>query len=199
VPITVTDTGSNNAIEIEQSLLSSGSGEIIFEGDNNKVILKPSRYNVRIHLHLKDGATISFGEDLNARSLSVYAAQGAALDVGRMGSFNGAVRLLMHEASRLTIGDNCLFASDVIVSVSDMHSIVDADTGARTNPARSISIGDRVWVGMRCIVLKGVSIGPGSAIGAGSVVSRDVPANCIAAGNPARVVRRNATWDFRLL
>ena len=53
-------------------------------------------------------------------------------------------------------------------------------------------IGDNAWLGVRAIIGKGVTIGDNSIIGAGAVVTRDVPANTIAAGNPARVVRELA-------
>jgi hypothetical protein len=56
--------------------------------------------------------------------------------------------------------------------------------------SKPIHIGDKAWLGFNVIVLKGVSIGDGAIIGAGSVVTRDVPAYCIAAGNPAVVVKR---------
>jgi acetyltransferase-like isoleucine patch superfamily enzyme len=199
MPITMTDNGVNNILDVDASLIEKGSGSITFEGDNNAVSIGRSMYNVGIRFNLKGGAAISVGDNLSARDLIVHATRGTALQIGRASSFNGAVSLSMHEPGMLTIGDGCLFASDVIVTISDMHSILDTGTGTRVNPAASICIGDRVWLGMRSIVLKGVSIGSGTVIGAGSVVTRDVPANCVAAGNPAQVIRRNATWDFRLL
>jgi acetyltransferase-like isoleucine patch superfamily enzyme len=52
-----------------------------------------------------------------------------------------------------------------------------------------VIIEDNVWIGINCIILKGVKIGKNSAIAAGSVVTRSIPANCLAAGNPARVVK----------
>ena len=52
-----------------------------------------------------------------------------------------------------------------------------------------ITIGQNVWFGARCIVLKGVTIGDNSVIAAGSIVVKSIPANCVAAGNPARVVK----------
>ena len=55
-----------------------------------------------------------------------------------------------------------------------------------------IHLGDRAWVAARAIVLPGITIGDGAVVGAGSVVTRDVPAGATAAGNPARIVRAAA-------
>ncbi len=57
-----------------------------------------------------------------------------------------------------------------------------------------IKIGNHVWIGMRSIILKGVTIGDGSIVAAGSVVVKDVPNNCLVAGNPAKVVKKNVKW-----
>jgi acetyltransferase-like isoleucine patch superfamily enzyme len=57
-------------------------------------------------------------------------------------------------------------------------------------PAAPVLIEDHVWIGAHVIILPGVRIGHNSAIGAGSVVTKDVPANCLAVGNPARVLRQ---------
>lgn len=58
-----------------------------------------------------------------------------------------------------------------------------------SEPAQPVTLEDGVWVGARVIILPGVTIGQGAIIGAGSVVTRDVPARTIAAGNPARIIR----------
>lgn len=57
-----------------------------------------------------------------------------------------------------------------------------------TKPA-PVVIGDNVFIGMHCLILKGVTIGENSIIGAGSVVTKDIPANCVAAGVPCKVIR----------
>ena len=107
-------------------------------------------------------------------------------------------RLFLQEPGRIHIGAGCLLASDVDISVSDLHPIFNADTGARINPSSDIEIGDRVWVVQRSMVLKGARIGHDSVIGGGSVVTRNIPAHCIAAGNPARVIRTGIRWSMTL-
>jgi acetyltransferase-like isoleucine patch superfamily enzyme len=52
-----------------------------------------------------------------------------------------------------------------------------------------VTIEDDVWIGAQCIILKGVTIGARSIIGAGSVVTKDIPADCVAAGNPCRIIK----------
>lgn len=75
---------------------------------------------------------------------------------------------------------------------TDFHSI---DPEMRRNgdndiKSKPIYIGKNVFIGGHCIILKGVSIGDNSVIGAGSVVTKDIPSNCIAAGNPCRIIRK---------
>lgn len=90
-------------------------------------------------------------------------------------------------ANSIEISDNCMLASGVYITDSDWHDIYDR---ARPAPERSrVVLEENVWVGDSAIICKGVTIGKNSVIGAGSVVTSDVPENVIAAGNPARVIR----------
>ena len=111
---------------------------------------------------------------------------------------NGLARLLAHEAALIRIGSFGLIAAEVEVSASDMHPVFDAATVTRINPAADVLIGPRVWLGQRAMVLKGVTIGQDCVVGAGAVVTRAVPAGCVVAGNPARVVRRGVRWSMDL-
>ena len=90
-------------------------------------------------------------------------------------------------AESISIGHGCMFAANCYISDSDWHGVYN-----RTRPFRCtkpITLADNVWLGERVIVCKGVSIGENSVIGAGSVVTRDIPANVVAAGNPAKVIK----------
>ena len=90
-------------------------------------------------------------------------------------------------ASRVSVGPGTMFAANAYVTDADWHDLYDrARPIGATAP---VVLEANVWLGDSAIVCKGVTVGENSVIGAGSVVTKDVPPNCIAAGNPARVVR----------
>jgi len=90
-------------------------------------------------------------------------------------------------ATGITIGDSCMIASNAYITDSDWHGIYNrVEVGA----SAPVEIGRNVWLGDSTIVCKGVSIGDNSIIGAGAVVVGKIPANVIAAGNPARVIKK---------
>ena len=90
-------------------------------------------------------------------------------------------------ATRIAIGHGVMIAQRVYITDSDWHGIYNRCMPVGTT--RPVTIGNNVWIGDGAMVCKGVTIGDNSIIGAGAVVSRDVPQNCIAAGNPATVVK----------
>lgn len=95
-------------------------------------------------------------------------------------------------ALSIQIGAHCAISWDCEILDTDIHTIVWED-GSRTGPA-AVVIGDRVWIGARAIVLKGVTIGEGAVVGAGAVVAEDVPAHTLVIGSPARPVRAIREW-----
>jgi acetyltransferase-like isoleucine patch superfamily enzyme len=88
-------------------------------------------------------------------------------------------------AQRVTIGRDCKIARDVIIMDTDQHEV--PGLGLVVSP---VEIGDRVWIGARAIILKGVRIGDDSLVAAGSVVTHDVPPGGIVGGVPAKPIRR---------
>ena len=90
-------------------------------------------------------------------------------------------------AHEIMVGDNCMIASNAYLTDSDWHDVYNRIAIGKTAP---IKIEDNVWVGDSAIVCKGVTIGENSIIGAGAVVVDSIPANCVAAGNPAKVVKQ---------
>lgn len=95
--------------------------------------------------------------------------------------------LQMVSAKHIEIGDNVMIASRVYISDADWHDIYNRlET---PGPRAAVRIGDNAWIGYGSIICKGAQIGENSVIGAGSVVTGAIPANVVAAGNPAKVIR----------
>jgi acetyltransferase-like isoleucine patch superfamily enzyme len=90
-------------------------------------------------------------------------------------------------ASEIRIGDNCMLASQAYITDSDWHDIYNRVATGKTAP---VKIENNVWIGDSAIVCKGVTIGENSIVGAGAIVVDSIPANTIAAGNPAKVVKQ---------
>jgi acetyltransferase-like isoleucine patch superfamily enzyme len=107
---------------------------------------------------------------------------GASIRIGNGTYLNRGTEIVA--ARQVTIGRDCKIARDVIIMDTDQHALPNGEL-----VARPVSIGDRVWIGARVIVLKGTTIGDDAVIGAGSVVTKDVPSGAIAAGVPARVLQ----------
>ena len=93
----------------------------------------------------------------------------------------------------ITVGDDCLIGHDVVMAT--LNHDMDPSRRADLHPA-PIVVGNRVWIGAKATVLPGVTIGEDAVVGAGSVVTKDVPAGTVVVGSPARVVREvPRSWD----
>jgi maltose O-acetyltransferase len=149
----------------------------------------PLGIRLRGHVFVENRGSIVLGERVRIEGRTVpvelVAWDGAELTVGEQTFLNYGSSLSAHE--KVSIGRNCLIGSYVNILDSDYHDMLD-----RTQPGESapVIIEDDVWIANRALILKGVRIGRGSVIGAGAVVTRDVPPGCFAAGVPARVIRR---------
>lgn len=105
-------------------------------------------------------------------------------------------------ARDISVGDDTLISFDVLVSDHDSHSLFADERAGDVSewmagrkdwshvPIAPVVIADRCWIGAKAIILKGVTIGEGSVVAAGSVVTRDVPPWTLVAGNPARPIRQ---------
>lgn len=98
------------------------------------------------------------------------------------------------DVAPIVIGDDCLIGPNVQL-LTPTHPIDPEPRRDKLEAAQPITLGRNVWLGGGVIVCPGVTIGDNSVIGAGSVVTRDIPANVIAVGNPARVLREIGPHD----
>ena len=93
----------------------------------------------------------------------------------------------------ITIGNNVAIGRNFYVQDSDFHTIIDSN-GERKNNTAPVVIGNHVWIGANVTILKGVHVGDGAVIGAGTVVTKDVPPYSVVAGTPNRVLMENISW-----
>ena len=94
---------------------------------------------------------------------------------------------------KIEIGDNCAIGWDVQLIDSNRHELrID---GNKTKETGEILIEDDVWIGHNVIIKKDVKIGKGAVVGSGSVVTKDIPAGCLAVGSPAKVIKEDIKWS----
>lgn len=98
------------------------------------------------------------------------------------------------DVGKVTFGDNCLLAPNVAIYTAG-HPIHPDSRNSLYEYGIDVTIGDNVWIGGNVVIMPGVNIGSNCVIGAGSVVTKDIPAWSVAAGNPCRVLRKITDED----
>ncbi|MBR2263633.1 MAG: sugar O-acetyltransferase [Firmicutes bacterium] len=121
---------------------------------------------------------------------------GNHIEVGK--NFFANYNCTILDVGRVVIGDNCQMAPNVQIYTAG-HPIHPASRNTAYEYGKDVIIGDNVWLGGGCIINPGVRIGSNSIIGAGAVVTKDIPEWSIAVGNPARVIRTITEADRRTL
>jgi len=113
----------------------------------------------------------------------------AVIKIGNDCNLNGTI---VHCNNYVEIGNYCLFGPGTILVDNDSHNLSLDPVERRTGIVKDapIVIGKNVWIGMRCIILKGVNVGDNSIIAAGSVVTKDILPGTLVGGNPAKLIRK---------
>lgn len=128
----------------------------------------------------------SMGDDEAVIIQPFYCDYGRQISIGQQ--FFANFNLTILDEAPVSFGDNCFIGPNVSIYTA-CHSTDPIERNTKREWARPVTIGDNVWIGGSVTILPGVTIGSGTTIGAGSVVVKDIPDNCVAVGNPCRVVR----------
>ena len=121
---------------------------------------------------------------------------GSHIEVGKNFAANYNCTIL--DVAKVKIGDNCLLAPNVAIYTAG-HPVYPSTRNSAYEYGKEVTIGDNVWIGGSAVICPGVHIGNNVVIGAGSVVTKDIPDWCVAAGNPCRVIRSITEEDKRKL
>lgn len=153
----------------------------------------------------KKGCELQVGEGSVIEAKIAFDRPGAKLSIGK-NSFVGGTQIVC--AEDIVIGDDVLIAWGGVIVDHDSHSlawegrahdVADWREGRKDwsrVPRSPVHIGDKAWLGLNVVLLKGVSVGEGAVVGAASVVTKDVPSYTLVAGNPARFIRKlDPAWE----
>ncbi|APU95295.1 hypothetical protein BV902_02235 [Sphingobacterium sp. B29] len=150
-------------------------GGTLIIGDNLQIIsglmINPLGRNINSTIRIDENATVTLGNNVGMSNVCLWA------------------------KNEIVIGNNVKIGADTIIFDSDMHSMDhllrrDILTDSSNAKSKSVHIGEDVFIGTRCIIMKGVSIGSRSIIAAGSVVVTSIPADEIWGGNPAKFLKK---------
>ena len=117
--------------------------------------------------------------------IEIVSYKGSRISIGDQTFINYGSSITAYK--QVKIGHHCLLGHHLLIVDRNEHGIEHREVAP---PAAQVIIEDHAWIGSHSIILPGVCIGRHAAIGAGSVVTRDIPANCVAVGSPARVMRQ---------
>jgi acetyltransferase-like isoleucine patch superfamily enzyme len=132
--------------------------------------------------NIQNKGTLEAGDNLRVIGrISIRVFPGATVKIGNNVLFNPASSI--YSVARVTIGDEVLFGDMVRVMDTDGHGI-----DGREPKVAPVAIGNHVWIGINAVILKGVTIGDSAIVGAGAVVTKDVAANTIVGGVPAKKI-----------
>lgn len=163
----------NNSITIGKNIKMSGC-RIIIKGNNNLLAI--------------DNNTV-----LRKATIEIIG-NNCSIQIGKNCMIGQNCYLSTKEENiHLIIKDDCGLSRNVKVMTSDGHPIFQ--NNKRINNAKSILIDNHVWISDNVTILKGVTISSGSVIGINSTVTKNIPNNSIAAGNPAKVIKENIQWE----
>lgn len=152
--------------------------------------------SVRLYgrIYFRAGGDVEFGDGVSLVGtlvpIEIVSHEGSHISIGEHTFINYGASITAYREVR--IGRHCLLGHHLRIIDRNEYGIEQREIAP---PAAPVLIEDHVWIGAHVIILPGVRIGRNSAIGAGSVVTKDVPPNCLVVGNPARVLRQTIATD----
>lgn len=186
----------NNKFFVKGGSVDITNSKIVFQGNNNIVFIYNSSESVvqflNTTVYFFGSNSLLFIDAGKARyTFDLHIFHNSVCHIGANNYFNPhgeTIRLRCAEEKNIFIGDDGMFSSNIEIYTSDSHLIFDCSNLKRINYAKSVYIGDHVWLGRMSNILKGSQIGSGSIIGTRGVLTKKVPSNTSWAGSPAKQI-----------
>lgn len=171
---------------------------VLFRGSNNVLTIDST---ARIHkLYLRFDShhgRCRIGGNVGVAPLKagIRVGQDSSVTLGDNVSTTANVDISAVEGTSVDIGDDVMIATGVRIRTDDGHPIFNIADGKRVNVSRSIHVGNHVWLAIDSFLMGGARVGDGTVVGARALVTKQFPNNCILAGAPASVIRRDIAWE----
>lgn len=196
--MTIRDRKNNSIIikgSLWQQLKNLLCNKYKIEGYSNRIIIEN---NVKLcngeFIVIGDRNYISIGKDSELKNFVLRTEIKSKILIDNNIYFGGGYIHAM-DYTKIRVGEGCMFSHDIDIRSGDGHAIYFENMDLKYNKSKDIIIGKHVWVGVRVQILKGVSIEDNCIIGASSVVNKTFKeSNCIIAGYPAKIIKRNVKW-----
>lgn len=200
--------GYNNEILVENNVSNLQNVEIDLCANEKITISGGVKFNrnVKFELNGYEGySTVFIGRncrfDISKFRLFNHS-YGSSVLINDNCTFEENVDFRANSGKRIIIGNDCMFSRNIQLQCGDGHSIFDIKTGKNVNTLfrpentekNHLFVDAHVWVAANSFLLSGTYVGKGSVIGAGAVVKGKYPNNCIIAGNPCKIVKRDIAW-----
>lgn len=168
-----------NAVEEDLIRDLNATKDKIWEYNNLKPSLRDERQKLLRELLGKTGENFLILQPF-------YCDYGKNIEIGE--NFFSNFNFTVLDEAKVTIGAHAYIGPNVSIYTA-CHPLEPEERNKQIEWAEPVTIGDNVWIGGSATILPGVTIGNNVVIGAGSVVTHDIPHNCVAVGNPARVIK----------
>jgi len=177
-----------------------GKGTKLNLHKNSKIIVNKGKLFIGCRFSLpfktvvdiyENGKLIVNGRVEICKGTKVMIGNDAILKIGNNSYINENSRIQCRE--EIQVGEECAISWNVNILDTDEHILII--DGVKKQSVKKVVIGDKVWIGSKATILKGVEIGNGAVIAAGAFVSKNVSTNCLVGGIPAKTIYENVTWN----
>jgi len=182
-----------NQIELKCAFIKNS--RINIKGKNNRIIITPENRLNNCLLYIRgNNCEIIIDKHCILSNLELWIEDdGGKIIVGYRTTVEGG-HIAATEGKTIAIGEDCMFSNNIEIRNGDSHAIFDKTNEQRTNNAKSIKIGDHVWLGSDVKVLKGSIIGDNAIVSTGAIVTGLIENNSINAGIPSKKIKDNIYW-----
>lgn len=192
--IRILEKSVNNKIIIEKNAILKNC-KIRIKGNNNLIIIKENTRLINSKLDIREyGNKLVIENECELKnSLLFFQNINSNIFIDKNTTCEG-MKLISTEPFDIKIGKNCILSYDIEIRNTDSHEIFSMLNGKRINEGKEVIIEDKVWIGTRCVILKGSIVEKGAILGAGSILSGRVESNSIYAGIPAKKIKNEIYW-----